>query len=76
MENFKQIQVNQDLIRHNHDGMNSEKVWGGSLINAPVAAITSANMSPPTSADAAIITNMRIRINELEAVLKKLGLLK
>lgn len=76
MDSFKEIQANQDLQRHNHDGFNSEKISGRNLINSPTTALTSANATTPTTADAAIISNMRIRINELETRLQLLGLLR
>lgn len=57
----------------------TQKFRGDQLYYSPTAALTAATATVINTGDAAsdtAITNMRTRINELEARLKTLGLLK
>lgn len=75
--------IDQNYFRHNHDGVNSERLTGDSLAGAPQQALTAASsglssggVGSLSSSDNAILNNMMTRINELETRLRNLGLLQ
>jgi hypothetical protein len=79
-------QNNPFSYRHNHDGINSEKLSKkavASALSAPQSALTAKDSTSLTSggvnnlktSDSAVIDNMRTRINELETKLQALGLI-
>lgn len=78
-------QNNPFSYRHNHDGINSEKLSTkavASALGAPKAAITAASGSLSSggagslsNADSATLSNALTRIAEIEARLESLGLI-
>lgn len=64
---------------HTHNGIDSLQLTGRAFVNAPLTALTTANSGTINTGDATsdtIIANMRIRINELEARLQTLELIR
>lgn len=78
-------QNNPNAYRHTHNGIDSPLLEGSSIVAAlsgPQPALTpatsglsSGGAAVLSSADAAILNNMRTRINELETKLQTMGLL-
>lgn len=77
-------QNNDSTYRHTHDGINSEKVFIKDLVltTPPIAltaadngAISTGGSNDLKTTDNAVITNMRLRISEIEARLRELGLI-
>lgn len=71
-------QNNPNYFRHTHDGVNSPLLETSAIanaLNAPQSALTAANNGALTSSDAAVISNIRTRVNELESKLQAMGLL-
>lgn len=68
-------EFNSSYYRHNHDGVNSDRLDGRSFKYIQTSKLTTADTSTATSADAAIINNIRTRIVELETLLTNLGFL-
>lgn len=72
------------ITEHKHTGIDSPKINFKDILTSPLGPLTSQDGSSLTSggtgslttSDANIISQMRIRINEIEAVLKSLNLLK
>lgn len=67
---------NIDLVlkRHNHDGLTAEQIELKNAI-ANRVLLTTVSGATATSSDAAIINNLRTRLNELEACLKSNNIL-
>lgn len=64
---------------HTHNGINSPQLTGRAFVNAPQSALTTVNNDTINTGDATsdvAITNMRTRINELEARLQALELIR
>lgn len=64
---------------HTHNGIDSARLTGRSFVNAPLTALTTADASVINTGDATsdtVIANMRTRINELEARLQSLELIR
>lgn len=78
-------QNNPFSYRHNHDGINSEKISNKAIVaalGAPVAAITAASGSLSgggagtlSNSDQATLNNALARIAQIEARLEELGLI-
>lgn len=78
-------QNNSNAYRHTHNGVDSPLLEGSSIVtalNGPQPALTpatsglsSGGAAVLSNADAAILNNMRTRINELETKLQALGLI-
>lgn len=68
----------ENYFRHTHNGIDSEKLQLKDMVGFPLEALTGANNNALSSSgtenlidsDAAIINNMRTRINELESRLQ------
>lgn len=68
----------EQVLRHTHNGIDSEKLQLKDMVGFPLEALTGANNNALSSSgtenlidsDAAIINNMRTRINELESRLQ------
>lgn len=63
------------ITEHKHTGTDSQQVDIRDLYSPHVTAMTTASTATATSVDAAIINNLRTRLNELEAILRLYGLL-
>lgn len=69
---------------HAHTGVDSQRINGKNLINAPQSALTTASIGSLTSGgsnnlktiDADILNNLITRVGELETKLQSLGLLQ
>ena len=78
-------QNNSNYFRHTHNGTDSPSLDSQAITNAisaPQAALTpatsglsSGGAAVLSNADAAILNNMRTRINELETKLQAMGLI-
>lgn len=76
--------VETNTQNHEHNGIDSKRINGRNIFNAPQTAMTTASATALSTGGAAtlstsdqtIIDNMRTRINELETKLQALGLLR
>lgn len=71
-------QNNSSSYRHTHNGIDSEKLSNkavASALGAPKAALTPSTGGSLATYNSTEVSNMRTRIDELEARLQSLGLL-
>lgn len=75
--------VNPELQFHKHTGTDSPKINGRDLENSPqptpttsvIGTLTSEGSSNLKTVDQLILVNMQTRINELETILRNLGVI-
>lgn len=63
------------ITEHRHTGQDSQQIEIVNLKVPHVTAMTTSSTATATSVDAAIINNLRTRLNELEAILRLYKLL-
>lgn len=75
---FETNQNNPNYFRHTHNGADSPLLENASItnaLNAPQSALTAADGGSLATYNSTVVSNMRTRINELEARLQAMGLL-
>lgn len=69
----------EEVTRHTHNGIDSEKIDIRELIKPTTDALTAIDTGTVNSGDSTtddVIDNIRTRLNELEAILQKYKLIK
>lgn len=75
---FETNQNNSNYFRHTHNGIDSpfiNEAQPVSLTAPVVGTLSSGGIAVLQTFDSSVIENLRTRVNELEAQLKKLGFL-